>query len=275
MAIEWTDPPVTKAEIPRGKPWSYRLPVRDTHAEVTWHCRTLPISAIESDPSCPARITINVPANLDILFGELTWQVFAPGNASATGRIVFRVHEVLPPDRASDSTAPKEKPSASLRPAFRPLPRPAFKPLPLPSDAPPSSPATPIPGSPASPAASAAGACFIEVIRGGATVAGLRVEIPAGQTVTIGRGTTLQDHDLDLTGRFETEDLEVCCSRRQAEAFRTDDGVVIKSVGSRPLKCVDATGTPTEDLPGEYRWAVGEVIALPGRLRLVLREGPR
>jgi hypothetical protein len=115
----------------------------------------------------------------------------------------------------------------------------------------------------------------IEVIRGGATVPGLRVEVQKDRSVTIGRGTQLAGHDLDLTGRFETDEMESYCSRKQAEVFSTDDGVFIKGIGTRPLKIVDAAGDAGADLSGEHRWSVGEMLALPGKLRLVLREEPR
>jgi len=242
MTIEWTDVPDTKAEIPRGKPWTYRLPIKGPADDVRWQCRALPLSALEPDPACPERITVHVPADLEILFGELTWQVSAEGSDPAHGRLLFRVVE---PREWRAATSPAT-PTAAAETYAASAPEP-----------------------------SRTSSLFIEVLRGGATVAGLRAEVRQGRTMTIGRGGQLADHDLDLTGRFETEDLEICCSRRQAEVFTGDDGVFIRCIGNRPLKLVDSEGNPGDDISGDHRWSIGELLALPGKLRLVLREGPR
>lgn len=254
MPIEWSSRPVAKAEIPRGTPWSYTLPLRDTGTAVRWHCRALPPSTWEADPACPGRITILVPDDLDILFGELTWSVTVEGAEPATGRIVFRVIEVRRESRPRATAVPG---SPVTEPATPVVASPA--------------PASPPPADEPSPP-SAAATRFIEVIRDGVTIAGLRAEVRSARTVTIGRGSTLEAHDLDLAGRFETHELETVLSRRQAEVFCNDEGVFIRNVGTRPMKLVDPSGTPCGDVPPDHPWSVGEVIALPGKLRIVLRE---
>lgn len=251
MAIEWSTPPVGKAEIPRATPWTYALPLRDKAVSVKWQCRSLPSSTWESDPVCPARITVLVPDDLDILFGELAWVVSVDGVDKESGRIVFRVVEArrkpLPPDpvAAAPSSANAGQPQVTESRA--------------PQD-----------GVPA--AHSAEAARYIDVIRGGVPIAGLRAKVYPGRTVAIGRGSELEADDLDLTGRFETDELETALSRRQAEVFCNDEGVFIRNVGRRPIMLVDASGAPAGEVPFDHRWTVGEVIALPGKLRIVLRE---
>jgi hypothetical protein len=272
MAIEWTAPPALKAEIRRGKPWSYHLPVRDAAADVTWHCRVLPLSALEAEPASPARITVTVPADLDILFAELNWQVSSPGTPLETGRIVFRVLEPLapttptPPTETVPVSASRRRAAASLS---------SVESIAIAGNASASlaGTATMIPSPPSSDARTMPR--VIEVIRGGATVPGLRAEVREGRTVTIGRGTRLADHDLDLTGRFEREDLEIYCSRKQAAVFCNDDGVFIRCLGQRPLRIVDADDDVGRDVVGDYCWQVGQILGLPGKLHIVLREGPR
>jgi len=255
MALEWSSRPVAKAEIPRGTPWSYTLPLRDARASVQWHCRALPRSTWESDPGCPGRITVVVPDDLDILFGELTWLVSVEGAEPASGRIVFRVIEVRresssPATKATDLAAPESSapPITQARPA---LPTPA-------GDAPTQQ--------------TAPSSRFIEVLRGGVIVNGLRAAVQPGRTLTIGRGPTLEDHDLNLAGRFESNEHETLLSRRHAEVFCNEEGVFIRNVGAHPIKLLDATGMPASDVQADHRWSVGEVIALPGKLRVVLRE---
>ncbi len=264
MAIEWTDPPALKAEISRGKPWSYRLPIRDADTDVRWHCRVLPLSALEADPACPARVTVTVPADLDILFGELTWRLSEPVITPQSGRIVFRVLEPRAPGNAPPAPAAAPIAASSRLPESDPAES-AARGITAAADEPASPPRAP---------ASRSATHVIEVIRGGATVPGLRVEVRKDRSVTIGRGAQVADHDLDLAGRFETDDLEAYCSRKQAKVFCTDDGVFIRSLGSRPLKSVDAAGNAGDDIESDHRWSVGEVLALPGKLRIVLRQGP-
>jgi hypothetical protein len=112
----------------------------------------------------------------------------------------------------------------------------------------------------------------IEVLRGGVAISGLCKGVMLGRTVTIGRGSVLEAHDLDLSQRFETDADETLLSRRQAEVFCNDEGVFIRNVGRHPIKFVDALGAPAGDVPSDHRWSVGEMIALPGKLRVVLRE---
>lgn len=253
MPIEWSGRPITKAELSRGKPWSYTLPLRDENASVRWHCRTLPRSTWECDPARAARITVHVPDDLDVLFGELTWSVSGENAESAVGSIVFRVTE-----------------------ARRDLPGPAAEPLGQQSVR--ATTAVPLvaPESASAPAAETVRPAtlvrYIEVFRGGVAVRGLHVEIRPGRTVTIGRGSHLTEHDLNLAGRFETDDDETFLSRRQAEVFCNDDGVFIRNVGRHRLELVDVSGVPVGDVPPDHRWNVGETIGLPGGLSVVLRE---
>jgi hypothetical protein len=251
MPIEWSTPPVGKAEIPRATPWTYVLPLRDTGISVKWQCRSLPSSMWESDPACPARITVLVPDDLDILFGELSWFVSVDGAEKESGRIVFRVVEDRRKPLRPDAVAAAPPPADAVQPQVAES-------------------RAPQDGAPTAPAAGPAR--YIEVIRGGVPIAGLRSEVHPGRTVTIGRGSELQIHDLDLTKRFETDELEIGLSRRQAEVFCNDEGVFIRNVGRHPIKLVDASGFPTGDVPFDHRWSVGEMIALPGKLRIVLRE---
>lgn len=263
MPIEWTSQPATKTELSRGRAWSYRLPLRGTGIAVTWTSRSLPKWAMQMDEAEPDRIVITVPDDLDILFGELAWTATADHAETVSGTIVFRVVEPLAPGAspAVTSTAPPapiaDKPTSAPAKsaggssdvgssAARPSPPPADKP--------------------------AAAAWFIEVLRGGATVPGLRADLQAGRTLVIGRGGTVGEHALDLAGRFETDELEACCSRRQAEVFCSAEGVFIRSIGRSPLQLVDASGSAADDLTADHRWAVGETIALPGKLRVILRE---
>jgi hypothetical protein len=255
MSLEWSGSPVAKAEIPRGVPWSYALPLKDPLAAVRWSCRLLPRSAWDSDPACPARINVHVPDDLELLFGELTWFASAEGAEPASGKIVFRVigvrREIAPPaaervDHLAQPTAP---------PATVP---------PEPAALPPTASDTPLTQTQAT--------RFIEVVRGGVAISGFRAAIRPGRTVTIGRGSVLEDHDLDLSQRFETADDETLLSRRQAEVFCNDEGVFIRNVGRHPIKLMDASGSPAGDVPPDHRWSVGEMIALPGKLRVVLRE---
>jgi len=268
MAIEWSSPPAGKIEIPRSTPWSYTLPLRDTNVAVRWKCRALPRSSWEPDPDCPARINVLVPDDLDILFGELSWSVGTDGAETASGRIVFRVIEArrsptaaptVVADRTADTqAAPPPSPGVVSRPIADVVQTPNNEPR-EPKDA-------------AAPGRPEASARYIEVIRSGVPVAGLRAEIHSGRTVTIGRGSMLEQYDLNLAGRFETDDHETSLSRRQAEVFCNDEGVFIRNIGRSPIKLVDSSGSPAGDIQADHLWSVGEVIALPGKLRVVLRE---
>lgn len=284
MAVEWEEMPLDKETLRPGQSWTYRLPLRLQGAApaVQWNCDLLPPSAIEVDGGDPLRLTVSVPPEAHAGFGEITYHI-QDADGPVRGRILIRV-------QCPSSTGPARVKCGGPKP---PSPQVssggALPAAPLDTSAPAStatSLSNPVDANSAPGAAAAGGldatadtspslhgVFRVDVIRNGVCVPGLRTVLHPGRAISIGKSSATEGiPDLDLRGQFETPDLEAACSRQQAEVFWSEQRIWVKTLGKYPLKFLEADGNPGQDVPALHCWQPGQVLALPGKLRLALRR---
>jgi hypothetical protein len=295
MTIEWQRTPLVKETLHPGQTWAYRLPIEVQGAApaVQWSSDLLPPSALTADANDPLRLTVLVPTDASGGIGEIAYEI-RDVDGPVRGRILVRIQAASAAGRGPGSRDPGKGGRAPLTKTLPPnLPKiwpNTDSGLTAKDGVTAGTAAAPVgdvgiessSGANVPDAASAMsppsgpvlrGVFQIGIIRNGVVVPELKRVLSPERTTTIGKSSAKHGiPDLDLQGQFETPKQQDACSRQQAEVFWSEQRVWIKTLGRHPLKFLGADGNPGQDVPKSHCWSPDQVLILPGKLRLVLRQ---
>jgi len=270
MSWKWTAPAPRALTLDAGSQSVVVLPLAgEGTCSVEWDCSDLPGARIETDPSDPARASLDLPPGLHGFF-PLRYRVAGLSHDEET----IRIRVVAPAPEPIDTGA-GESPAESAEP--EPLVHAAGLEM-LRRHRDEEEDETDAPDAPADlPSPLPHGRYSVDVIRRDVRVEALRRAVEPGSTMTIGRlsARTGTLPVLDLSGQFGSEDDERCCSHLQAEVYWQEDRIVLLNRGRNPSKLVTAGGEQVE-LDGLHLWQPGQRIALPGgalQLELIREDG--
>ncbi|MFZ4437610.1 MAG: hypothetical protein ACOYOS_04220 [Syntrophales bacterium] len=275
MTIEWIKPPLAKISLDPGSEWAYTLPLKPKDdMEVNWTADFVTAKAIQVDVDDPRQIRIALPRNLDACFGEILYTIIN-GDEAVKGNIIVRIMPVAPLMHHLPPVKPpvrEEKKDQENQEEINPVPDEKLKEVKAeiklqtvkPDDQHGQLKLQPLTGQ----------AYFIEILRNGKPLKRPKTIIIKNKTTRIGKASSRYGiPDLDLTEAFESAELADLCSRQQAEVYWRDGYIYVKTMGTKPLKLQELDGSVSSDpLPGEYCWQPNKILAVPGKLRLALRE---
>ncbi len=283
MAADWTQKPLRKVTFKAGQTWSYRLPLAAAGGQptsVSWDSDVLPQSAFMMSDDRPLELTVHVPADLPGTFGEISYD-FELSGEKTSGKIIFCIQ----PGQSAESKDAPERRTGQTSPGIRDLgaapdtvpiqPEPAAaRPPEQPKRNPPPHATADQQIHSSTGASPLTGSYQVEVLRqGDVPVPGLTRPVVPGRTLSIGRSSSSKGvPDLDLKGQFESTKLEEYCSRAQVEVLWFKETIVVKTVGRWPLRFLQGDGAPGGEVPHLHNWEPGQILCLPGKLRIVLRE---
>ena len=263
MQIQWTDPPLKRITLISGGKWNYHLPLYHTpEIRLIWHSDILSRRAFHAAKDDSLSVTIEIPANMPSCFGEIYYRA-EDGDHEVEGSIIVRIQSFVTLEQTVKKNLVSPKGRSILR-EKKETPRNKEVPEKISEEKAAAS---------ITNEALARGSYYIEVMKNNLPVSGLKCRVEKNKTITIGKCSgTYGIPDLDLLGHFDSPKLEKGCSRRHAEVFWANQKIYIRILGQHGMKHLTKTGEPGKIFKGEYCWPPGEVLIIPGKLRIVLKK---
>jgi len=285
MSLTWLKQPLEKTTVLCGKEWSYLLPIQSMeNLTVDWSCDLVSKKIIQIDEDDNRQIRIVFPDTLDSCFGEISYVVTGQ-EEMLRGNILLRIksgrslpiplasmEQTLPENGdeediktppAKSRKGPKENPDNKYqkrddKPDVQKESKELYqveklnlKSMKLSPDS----------------------RYFIEVTDiEGNVFDDLRTELLKTNTIHIGKHSSEKGTpEIDLKGRFQTREAEKSCSRQQAEVWwsANERKILLRTTGHYPLKQLSDQGEKI-DVPETYFWNLGQILIVPGGLRLKL-----
>jgi len=278
MEIQWTDPPLKRITLISGCKWEYHLPLYHApEITLTWHSDILPQGAFHAAKEDSLSVEVEIPADMPPCFGEIYYKA-EDGGQELKGSIIVRIqssaslptHTKILSGKNITREQPVKKNQTSKR--GRSILREQKETL-RSKKVPGKISEEKAAGSNAKEALAQGSSYCIEVLKNNLPVSGLRCRVEKDKTITIGKySATYGIPDLNLLGHFDSPKLEKGCSRRHAEVFWANQKIYIRILGQCGMRHLTETGEPGKSLKGEYCWPPGEVLIIPGKLRIVLKK---